>query len=336
MNLTFIKLDINILNDTKIKLIRKMPDGDSLLVLWIGILCLAMKSGTPGMIEIGDGIPFTEEALGVELDIPVNTVRLGLSVFEKYKMIELWDDGSTYIINFNKHQEIDKIKDTVDKSRLSSRKYREKLKLLSMGQPSTSSSRDGHVTVTSSSRDGHVTARDIVSDRHDQKSDGTDKDIDKDKDIKKPQPDVDANQPSAPAVVSFKNSGKHFRDRLDRVMVQVKGACDSIIALPQKENRAFNPYQAVQKAVNDGMHPDAILYVLGEMVDNWNSGLIENPWGWWRSVLTKNSRNLWEKENAEQAEGYKLAIASLAQQKDFLSAIGLTIKTIPSSRSSPC
>ncbi len=320
MNLTFIKLDINILNDTKIKLIRKMPDGDSLLVLWIGVLCLAMKSGTPGILEIGDGIPFTPEALSVDLDIPINTVRLGLSVFEQYRMIEVMEDGGIYIVNFDKHQKTEKINANAEKSKIRSQRYRDKIKMLSDG---SCSSRIRHVVTERDERIRHT----------------TDKDIDKDIEIKKPHPNVDANvdagKPSAPAVVSFKNSEKHFRNRLDRVMVKVKGACDSIIALPQKEDRAFNPYQAVQKAVNDGMHPDAILYVLGEMVDNWNSGVIDNPWGWWKYVLTKNSRNLWEKENAEQAEGYKLAIASLSKQKDFLSSIGLTIKTIPASRSSP-
>ncbi len=48
MNLSFIKLDINILDDNKIKLIRKYPDGDKLLILWLGLLCMAMKSETPG------------------------------------------------------------------------------------------------------------------------------------------------------------------------------------------------------------------------------------------------------------------------------------------------
>lgn len=144
MNLSFIKLDINIMNDTKIKLIRKMPDGDSVLVLWIGLLCLGMKSGKPGVIEVGDGIPFSDEMLSIELDIPINTVRLGLKTFQEFKMIEVWNDGQTYITNFEKHQELVKIQASKEKSRESSRKYREQLKL-SLG--------DDHVTVTGESRD---------------------------------------------------------------------------------------------------------------------------------------------------------------------------------------
>lgn len=130
MNLSFIKLDINIMNDTKIKIIRKMPDGDKMIVLWVGILCLGMKSGKAGVLEIGDGIPFTDETLSAELDIPVNTIRLGLKTFEGLKMIEFFSNQSIYITNFEKHQELDKIEIGKEKLRLRVKKSRDKKKQL--------------------------------------------------------------------------------------------------------------------------------------------------------------------------------------------------------------
>jgi hypothetical protein len=143
-------------------------------------------------------------------------------------------------------------------------------------------------------------------------------------------------QPSAPSVISFKKiPSKHFRQRLENILVEIRQACETIQALPVKE-KTFNPFQAVQKAVNEGKHPDAILSVLRQMANEWDSGKLRIPWAWWSAVLTKNSRNLWEKENAIQAESFKQAIADLAKQKDFFAAIGLTIKTIPSSRSRSC
>lgn len=144
MNLSFIKLDINIMNDSKIKFIRKMPDGDKILVLWIGILCLGMKSGEPGVVEIGDGIPFTAETLAVELDIQLNTVKMGLDTFVKFKMIEIWKNQEIFIVNFEKHQALEKIRKAKEKSRITSKKHRTKIKRLTA------------VTVTQSSRDGHV------------------------------------------------------------------------------------------------------------------------------------------------------------------------------------
>ena len=140
MNLNFIKLDINILNDAKIKIIRKYPDGDSLLVLWIGLLCMAMRSDTSGYIYITHGIPYTIDDLANELDIEKKTVGMGLRIFEEYKMINRIRGGVIEIINFNKHQQLDKIERSKISSRESSKRFREKQKQLLIS--------DGHVLVS--------------------------------------------------------------------------------------------------------------------------------------------------------------------------------------------
>jgi predicted phage replisome organizer len=127
--ISFLKLDINILNDEKIKIIRKMPEGDSLLVMWIGLLCLAMKSGRPGVVEIGDGIPYTKQMLHVALDVPLTTIELGLKTFQDFAMVEQWEDGSFYLLSFEKHQSLDKIEENRQKTRERVAKHRERKKL---------------------------------------------------------------------------------------------------------------------------------------------------------------------------------------------------------------
>ena len=131
MNLSFIKIDIQILNDTKVKMIRKMPEGDKLFMLWIGILCLAMRSSEPGELLIAPGLPFTDETLSLELDIPLNVVRIGLNTFDRLKMIEHLGGGIFYICNFEKYQTLEKIELGREKTRLRVQKHREKVKLLS-------------------------------------------------------------------------------------------------------------------------------------------------------------------------------------------------------------
>ncbi len=131
--LSFIKLDIEIMNDSKIKMIRKMPDGSKLFELWIGLMCLGMKSGKPGCIEIGDGIPFTARMLSAELDIPENTIELGLQTFTELRMIENLEDSTIFLSNFEKHQELDKIEIKRINERERKQKYRDKIKLLSHG-----------------------------------------------------------------------------------------------------------------------------------------------------------------------------------------------------------
>ena len=129
--LSFIKLDIEIMNDSKIKMIRKMPDGAKLFELWIGLLCLGMKSGRPGCVEIGDGIPFTARMLSAELDISENTIELGLKTFIELRMIEQFDDSTFFLSNFEKHQELEKIEIKKVNERDRKRRYRDKVKQLS-------------------------------------------------------------------------------------------------------------------------------------------------------------------------------------------------------------
>ena len=131
--LSFIKLDIEIMNDSKIKMIRKMPDGAKLFELWIGLLCLGMKSGRPGCVDIGDGLLFNVRMLSAELDIPETTIELGLKTFTDLRMIEQFEDATLFISNFEKHQELEKIEIKRINERDRKRKYRDKIKLLSHG-----------------------------------------------------------------------------------------------------------------------------------------------------------------------------------------------------------
>ena len=127
-NLSWLKLDVNILDDTKIKIIRKYPGGNDLVVLWIGLMCLAMKSDEKGRIYIADGIPYDAQALAGEFDLEIKTIELGLSVFAKYKMIDIAEGGVIEIINFARHQDLDRIEYKREQARLRQAKLRAKLK----------------------------------------------------------------------------------------------------------------------------------------------------------------------------------------------------------------
>ena len=146
----WIKLDVNILDDSKIKIIRSHPDGDSVVVLWIGLLCLAMKSPTPGRLEISDGIPYTLDDLSQLLSIDKKTVEMGLHLFERYRMVELLPDGPISIINFDEHQNMKYIEHKRELTRIRVEKHRRKL--LSCNALLTHDS----VTVTPTNREEEV------------------------------------------------------------------------------------------------------------------------------------------------------------------------------------
>lgn len=125
MIVSWLKLDVNILNDTKIKVIRKYPDGDALFVLWVGMLCLAMKSDNSGFIYITQGIPFTPQDLAAEFDIQEKTVLMGLEVFRKLNMIDFAEGGVIEIINFDKHQDTQKIETIREQTRIRQARFKE-------------------------------------------------------------------------------------------------------------------------------------------------------------------------------------------------------------------
>lgn len=126
MNITWLKLDVNILDDAKIKIIRSHPDGNAIFVLWVGLLCLAMKSSRPGVIEISDGIPYSIDDISSTLQIEKKTVELGLALFSKYKMIAMFDGNTIEVVNFAKHQNLERIEEKRELNRLRVAKYRER------------------------------------------------------------------------------------------------------------------------------------------------------------------------------------------------------------------
>lgn len=126
MSYSWLKLDVGILDDEKIRIIRKHPDGNGLFVLWVGLLCLAMKAPEPGYLEVSDGIPYTIDDLAMLFELEYKTVQLGLTLFEKYRMIQICEGGLIEIINFRKHQALDKLDHQRELARERVRRFRDK------------------------------------------------------------------------------------------------------------------------------------------------------------------------------------------------------------------
>ncbi len=96
-------------DDDKIKLIESLPDGDSILVIWVKLLTQAGRTNANGYIFLNENIPYTDEMLATIFNRPLNTVRLALSTFQRFGMIE-WDETGILILNWEKHQNIDALK----------------------------------------------------------------------------------------------------------------------------------------------------------------------------------------------------------------------------------
>lgn len=128
----WIKLSVNMFNDEKIKLIRTMPEGDKIIVIWVQLLCLAGKTNDNGSIYMGQHIYYTDEMLATLCDQPLNIMRIAISTLEQFGMIEKTESGVIEITNWEKHQNIDGMEKIKEKNaeRQQLYYYRKKIKQL--------------------------------------------------------------------------------------------------------------------------------------------------------------------------------------------------------------
>lgn len=117
----------------KIKQIELMPEGDTILVIWLKLLLLAGNVNDGGDIYLTPEIPYTDEMLANELRRPLATVRMALTLFEKFGMIEIIDD-ILHLSSWEKYQNVDKLNDIREYNRLAQQKSRARRKALAEGK----------------------------------------------------------------------------------------------------------------------------------------------------------------------------------------------------------
>jgi predicted phage replisome organizer len=125
----WIKMSVDMFDDEKIKIIQAMPDGDALLVVWIKLIALAGKTNAGGYIYISENIPYTDDMLAVVMNKPISTIRLAMQTFIGLGMLEN-DTKGIYLVNFDKHQNLDKLAEIREYNRLAQQKSRTKRKAL--------------------------------------------------------------------------------------------------------------------------------------------------------------------------------------------------------------
>ena len=125
----WIKMSTALPDNKKIKQIRKLPDGDTIALMWVFLMCLAGDVNEQGLIYLTPEVPYTDEMLAEEFKIDVNTIRLGLATFQKYGMLEIIDNVIC-LSAWEKWQSTDKLSELREYNRLAKQKSREKQKLL--------------------------------------------------------------------------------------------------------------------------------------------------------------------------------------------------------------
>ena len=137
----WIKLTTDMFDNRKIKHLRKLPEGNSIVLIWVMLLTMAGRCNAGGMIFLTENIPYTPKMLADELGFEENTVALALQALENFNMI-VANQGYFTIAGWEEYQNIEGMDKIREQNRLRKQKQREKQKLL----PEVS--RDGHGTVT--------------------------------------------------------------------------------------------------------------------------------------------------------------------------------------------
>jgi predicted phage replisome organizer len=156
----WIKLNVAMFDDDKIRIIETMPEADSILVIWVKLLTLAGKKNMNGYIFLTENIPYTDEMLAGLFNRPLTTVRLALETFNRFNMINYNESNHLHITNWDKHQNIEGLDKIREQTRRRVADYRERQKELPEPEP-TECNVTGNATVTQ----GNATEIDIEEDK---------------------------------------------------------------------------------------------------------------------------------------------------------------------------
>ena len=126
MEVKWIKLTTDMFDNRKIRHLRKLPDGNSIVLIWVMLLTMAGRCNAGGMIFLTENIPYTNKMLADELDFEENTVHLALSSLEQLGMIQL---DPLRVSNWEEYQNIDRMEEIREYNRLAQQKSRERKRL---------------------------------------------------------------------------------------------------------------------------------------------------------------------------------------------------------------
>lgn len=123
--ISWIKLSTGLPDNKKIKRIRKLPDGDKVILFWVFLLARAGESNQSGGLFLTETLPYQEEDLAADFDFSTEFVKFALITLEKYSMITRYDD-ILFIKNWEEYQAIEGMEKIREQNRLRKQQQRER------------------------------------------------------------------------------------------------------------------------------------------------------------------------------------------------------------------
>ena len=125
----WIKLTTDMFDNRKIKHLRRLPDGNNVVLIWVMLLTMAGRCNAGGMIFLTENIPYTPKMLADELGFEENTVQLALGALEQFNMI-VCDNGYFTIAGWEEHQNVEGLDKIREQNRLRQKKWYDRQKEL--------------------------------------------------------------------------------------------------------------------------------------------------------------------------------------------------------------
>ena len=138
----WVKLTTDMFDNRKIKHLRRLPEGNNIVLIWVMLLTMAGRCNSGGMIFLTENIPYTPKMLADELGFEESTVSLALKALEQLDMI-VTENGVFAIAGWEEYQNIDGMDKIREQNRERKRLQRERQR-----QALLTESRDSHGTVT--------------------------------------------------------------------------------------------------------------------------------------------------------------------------------------------
>ena len=125
----WVKLTTDMFDNRKVKHLRRLPEGNNIVLIWVMLLTMAGRCNSGGMTFLTENIPYTPKMLADELDFEENTVLLALQALEQLDMI-VTDNGFFTIAGWEEYQNTERLAEIREYNRLAQQKSRAKKKLL--------------------------------------------------------------------------------------------------------------------------------------------------------------------------------------------------------------
>ena len=124
----WISISTDIFNNEKMCAIESMPDGTSIELVWLKLLCLAGTCNENGCLMITKDVPYTDEMLAKYFRMDIGIIKRALETFQELEMVEVIDN--IYMVsNWMKYQNTSQLEHMRLLHNERQKRYREKQKL---------------------------------------------------------------------------------------------------------------------------------------------------------------------------------------------------------------